>query len=211
MTNERYVYTQDQLDRKRTSSGARAKKGGSRSKRCTLPSDHMTPAQKRKLNGKPETVNLNRPMTYAELKQLSPTMQFLYLDHLVTVHKARRVDLASMLGTSNVNMGNIAKRLPGKLEFSLNVPRRHQAPEWHAFLERAEKAAQEAAQAPETEAQAPAPVEPEDAPQAATEPTPALLAGSITVRCTASAMLGALLRVLEDKDREYTFEVSFAN
>ena len=208
MTNELYVYTQDQRERKRTASGARARKVGSRSKRCTLPSDHMTTAQKRQLNGKPETVNLNRPMTYQELKKLSPTMQFLYLDHLVTVHKARRVDLASMLGTSNVTMGNIAKRLPGKLEFSQKAPK-HQAPEWHAFLEGAEKAAQEAAQAPEAETQAAAPDEPQEAPVAATEPTPAILAGSIKVRCTAIAMLGALLRILDDPNMEYEFEVSF--
>ena len=203
MTDERFVYQQDMRERKRTASSARSKKAGSRSKRCPMPSDTLTKAQKAKLNGPVEKINLNRPMTYAELKELSPTLQFLYLDHLVTVHKARRVDLATMLGTTSVNIGNIAKRLPGKLEFSLNVPKRHQAPEWQAFL------AQEAAQAPEAEAQAPAPAEQENAPQAATEPTPEIFAGSIKVRCTASAMLGALLRILDDPNREYEFEVSF--
>ena len=206
MTNERYVYTQDQRERKSAATGARAKKGGSRSKRCTLPSDHLTPAQKRKLNGQPEAINLNRPMTFTELKQISPTLQFLYLDHLVNVHKARRVDLVEMLGIAPMTMQRLIKALPGKLDFMGR--RKHQAPEWTAFLERA---ALEAAQAPEAETQAPAPVEPENATQAAAEPTPAILAGSIKVRCTASAMLGALLRVLEDKDREYTFEVSFTN
>lgn len=150
MTEERYVYTQDQRERKSAATGARAKKGGSRSKRCTLPSDHLTPAQKRKLNGQPEAINLNRPMTFTELKQISPTLQFLYLDHLVNVHKARRVDLVEMLGIAPMTMQRLIKALPGKLDFI--GKRKHQAPEWIAFRERA---AQEAAQAPEADTQAP--------------------------------------------------------
>lgn len=206
MTDERYVYTQDQRDRKRTASGARAKVSGSRSKRCTLPSDNLTAAQKRKLNGQPESVNLNRPMTYLELKQLTPTLQFLYLGHLVTVHMARRVDLLAMLGIATATLFNLEKKLPGKMEYK----RRSKSPasEWMAFLANAQPA-QEATQAPEAETQAPAPAEPEDATQAATEPIPAILAGSITVRCTASEIKAALLRLIDDPEQEYTFTVNF--
>lgn len=207
MTDERYVYTQEQRDRKRTASGARAKKGGSRSKRCPLPSDALTKAQKAKLNGPVESVNLNRPMTYAQLKELSQTLQYLYLDHLISAHKARRADLLAMLGISQSTWFNLMKKLPGKIEFSLNVPK-HQAPEWLAFLANSQPA-QEATQAPEAETQAPAPAETENAPQAATEPTSAILAGSITVRTTASGMLAALLRMIDDPDQEYTFTVNF--
>lgn len=206
MTDERYVYTQDQRERRSAASGARARKVGSRSQRCTLPSDHMTPAQKRQLNGKPEAINLNRPMTYKELKKLSPTLQFLYLDHLVTVHHARRVDLQEMLGIANRTLELLIKGLPGKLVFLRG--RKSPASEWLAFLANAQPA-QEPTQAQEAEAQAPAPAEPENAPQAATEPTPAILAGSIKVRCTAIAMLGALLHILDDPNMEYEFEVSF--
>ena len=49
MTDERYVYTSDVRDRKRTASGSRAKKGGSRSRRCPLPSDTLTKAQRQKI------------------------------------------------------------------------------------------------------------------------------------------------------------------
>lgn len=51
--------------------------------------------------------------------------------------------------------------------------------------------------------------ETENAPQAATEPTPAILAGSITVRTTASGMLAALLRLIDDSAQTYTFTVNF--
>ena len=206
MTDERYVYTQEQRDRKRTATGARAKKGGSRSKRCPLPSDALTKAQKAKLNGPVESVNLNRPMTYSQLKELSPTLQYLYLDHLISAHKARRADLLAMLGIVQSTWFNLMKKLPGKIEFSRNVPKK-QAPEWQAFL-----AQQEAAQAPEAEAQAPAPSEPEDATVSATEPTPAepeIIAGSFTVRSTRMGLIGAILRLIDDPEREYTFTVNF--
>ena len=206
MTDERYVYTQDQRDRKRTASGARAKKGGSRSKRCPLPSDTLTKAQKDSLNGPVESVNLNQLMTYAQLKELTPTLQFLYLDHLVTVHKARRIDLQEMLGIANRTLELQIKGLPEKLVFKKG--RRSPAPEWMAFLGSTQPA-QEAAQAPDAETQAPAPAETENAPQAATEPTPAILAGSITVRTTASGMLAALLRLIDDPAQTYTFTVNF--
>lgn len=201
MTDERYVYNTDMRDRKRTASGARARKGGSRTKRCLLPSDTLTKAQREKLNGPVEQVSLNRPLNYAELKQLPPTLQFLYLDNLVSVHKARRTDIQKMLGVASATLFNLEKKLPGDLQF--NGRPRAQAPEWIAFL------AQEAAQAPEAETQAPAPAEPENATQPATEFTPAILAGSITVRCTASGMLAALLRLLDDPAQTYTFTVNF--
>lgn len=205
MTEERYVYTLEQRDRKRTATGARAKKGGSRSKRCPLPSDTLTKAQKAKLNGPVESVNLNRPMTYAQLKELTPTLQFLYLDHLVTVHMARRVDLLAMLGIATATLFNLEKKLPGKMEYKRRS--KSPAPEWQAFL-----AAQEAAQAPEAETQAPAPGEPEDAPVAATEPAPAepeIIAGSFTVRSTRMGLIGTILRLLDDPDQEYTFTVNY--
>ena len=203
MTDERYVYTQDQRDRKRTASGARARKGGSRANRCPLPSDALTKAQREKLNGPVEQVNLNRPMTYAELKLLNKSMQHLYLDHLVTAHKARRVDLQAMLGIAPSTMYKLASSLPEKLAFT-GKPKRP-AREWLAFLAAAQEAAQAQAdlgdghQAPSSE----------DAPVAAPEPPSALLAGSITVRATASGMLAAILRLIDEPKATYTFTVNF--
>ena len=208
MTDERYVYNTDIRERRSAASGARAKKGGSRSKRCTLPSDHLTPAQKRKLNGQPETVNLNRPMTYAELKHLTPTLQFLYLDTLVSKHRARRVDILEMLGCCNQTFYLLEKKLPGTLEYkAARKPR----PEWVAFMSKPVPARQEAAQDPEADTQAPAPVEPEDAPVAPYAPHAAILAGSITVRCAASEIAEAILRLIDDPEAPYTFTISFTN
>lgn len=200
MTDERFVYNADLRDRKRTAQGARAKKGGSRSKSCTLPSDSLTDAQKRKLNGSVESISLNRPMSWSRLRELTPTLQFLYLDHLVNEHKARRVDLCAMLGVSTYTFWKLQQKLPGKLIF--NGQPKKPAPEWTRFME---AGYQDAPPAPPTR-----PQEPDTAqePPVVVSP-PAVLAGSVTVRCTASHVLDALLRLIDDPEREYTFTVSF--
>ena len=110
MTDERFVYNADLRDRKRAAQGARAKKGGSRSKSCTLPSDALSAAQKRKLNGSVESISLNSPMSWARLRDLTPELQFLYLDHLVNEHKARRVDLCAMLGVATCTFWKLQHR-----------------------------------------------------------------------------------------------------
>lgn len=132
MTDERYVYNTDIQDRKRTASGALAKKGGSRSRRCPLPSDTLTKAQRQKLNGSVESIKLNQPMSWARLRELTPTLQLLYLDHLVNEHKARRVDLCSMLGVATCTFWKLQQALPGKLVFK-GQPKKP-APEWEAFM-----------------------------------------------------------------------------
>ena len=213
MTDERYVYTQDQRERKRTATGAMARKGGSKSKRCTMPSDHMTAAQKQKLSGPVERVSLNRPMTYAELKQLSPTLQILYLDHLVNAHHARRADLLAMLGIAPSTLHLLMKALPGKLIFKGRPRQPH--PQWIAFMSQ-EPVAVEAAQPPQEAAQtleetttATTPVKPEKAPVAPDAPHTPILAGSITVRCAAKDIIAALTRVLDHPEQSYTFTVNF--
>lgn len=202
MTDERYVYNSDIQDRKRTASGARAKKGGSRSRRCPLPSDNLTKAQKRALNSSVESIKLNQPMSWARLRELTPTLQLLYLDHLVNEHKARRVDLLSMLGIVTGTFYKLQKALTGRLVFK-GQPKKP-APEWERFM----AAGYQEAPTP--------PILPTAPQEAVTVPepssvvsTPAVLAGSVTARCTASAVLDVLLRLIDDPSREYTFTVSF--
>ena len=203
MTDERFVYNADLRDRKRAAQGARAKKGGSKSRRCPLPSDNLSAAQKRKLNGSVESISLNSPMSWARLRELTPTLQLLYLDHLVNEHKARRVDLMRMLGVSSCTFWRFQQDLPGKLVFKGNPKK--PAPEWERFMA---VGYQDAANTPPS---------PPDAQQEAVtvqEPstvvsTPSVLSGSVTVRCTASHVLDVLLRLIDDPSREYTFTVSF--
>ena len=54
----------DALQKKRIASGAFHMKRGSRSKRCSLPSDNLTPAQLKRRNGPVSTYKLDQPMSW---------------------------------------------------------------------------------------------------------------------------------------------------
>ena len=200
MTNEAYTLAQTQKERRSMSNGARARKRGSKSKRCTLPSDNLTAAQKRKLNGPCETVNLNQPLTYDKLIALSPTLQFLYLDTLINKHKARRVDIVAMLGCAQATFTKLLPTLPGKLIF--HGKPRSPAPEWLAFLGGA----------------APDP-EPAEDPRAVAATTPALdtnppqpidlISGSFTIQGNLLDLAAAIARFIDNPDKTYTYTLSF--
>ena len=63
----------DAHQKKLIAQGARHKKKPR--KGCTLPSDYMTPAQKRKQNGEVQTMTLNKPITWAELNSYPEDVQ----------------------------------------------------------------------------------------------------------------------------------------
>lgn len=132
MTNEKYTFVTDLREKKAAARGAAHRKCGSKSKRCTLPSDNLTPAQLKRRNSPVSTVKLNQPITYAEFKELSPSLKFLYVDHLIHEYKARRVDIVNMLGISQSLWTKIAPTIPGKLEFVGH--KRTPAPEWLEFI-----------------------------------------------------------------------------
>ena len=90
---------------------ARRRKGGSKSKKCSLPSDNLTEAEKRKLNGPVCTVKMGQPMTWAELKGLPDTLRRPYLQNLVDTYEASWRMLGDMLGVSQVTAGNELRRL----------------------------------------------------------------------------------------------------
>ena len=78
MTNFDY----EVMERKSMARGAYHKKNGSKSKKCSLPSDHLTPAQKRKLNGPCVTYSMAAAMSYEEFKALPDEYKVEYLNHL---------------------------------------------------------------------------------------------------------------------------------
>ena len=65
----------DVKSRKSEASGARHRVGGSKSKKCSLPSDHLTDAQKRKLNGPVRAYNVKTPMSWDEFKSVPTDLQ----------------------------------------------------------------------------------------------------------------------------------------
>ena len=98
MTDAAFVYKQTNKERGRSARGAYHKKGGSRSKKCSLPSDKLTEKQRKELNGKVETYNMNKPMTWIEFLGMPLDIQEEYLIGMIIDHEARSKDLAEMFG-----------------------------------------------------------------------------------------------------------------
>lgn len=125
----------ENLQKKRTAQGAFHKKGGSKSKRCTMPSDYLTPAQKKKLNGPTHELNLNQPLTWAEYKCIpTDSLKKTYLLNLMNTYKPSAQMLHRMFGCAATTVTAELRRqgLPvGKK--GIKKPTKEQQAMWEAF------------------------------------------------------------------------------
>lgn len=83
LSDEEYIYRQDIKEKKAAGRGASHKKGGSKSKKCTLPSDYMTRKEKMAMNGEVMTYNPNAWYTWEEFKKLPMEYQIKYVNSLL--------------------------------------------------------------------------------------------------------------------------------
>lgn len=100
MTDESYVFRQTSLERKKIANGVYSRKRGSRSKKCTLPSDYPTAGQLKKRNGEVMQYNLNKPMSWHTFKSMPEDLQREYIVKCKEKYGARGKDLAEMFGMS---------------------------------------------------------------------------------------------------------------
>lgn len=70
----------DVMQKKRIANGAFHQKKGSKSRKCTLPHEMLTPAQRKKLDGPVETYAINRPMDWETFKSMPLDLQQAHLD-----------------------------------------------------------------------------------------------------------------------------------
>ena len=101
----------DVLQKKRTAAGARHMKRGSRSKRCSLPSDNLTPAQMKRRNGPVSTYKLDAPMRWDDFKDMPVDLQKQYLTNLVETYGATNEMLGDMFYVHPTHVGAIKKAL----------------------------------------------------------------------------------------------------
>lgn len=109
MTDEEYLFRRDIADKKATARSAARRVSGAKSKKCTLPSDYLSAAQKKKLNGEVRTVNMNQPMKWEEFKALEPDTQTLYVSGLAHKYGITIGALAGMLGVSRTTAYNYSR------------------------------------------------------------------------------------------------------
>lgn len=167
----------DIMEKKRIARGARARKCGSKSRKCTLPSDYLTAAQKKGLNGKVSTYNLSEPMTYSKFRVMPDDLQKEYL-----------LKLRNEMGASQTAIGEMMQCSPETVRQALM---RHDIPtnnikrmsfesklRWDAWL-KGEQLNNDRAEAP---APAPAPA-PSEAPVSEDKPAPAPYTSCALNRC----------------------------
>ena len=72
----------DVMQKKRIARGAAHRRCGSKSKFCSLPSDHMTTSEWKRRNGNVKTFNLKDPMAWSDFKSMPLDLQQAYIDKL---------------------------------------------------------------------------------------------------------------------------------
>ena len=197
----------DIMEKKRIAQGARARKCGSKSRKCTLPSDYLTAAQKKGLNGKVSTYNLSEPMTYSKFRVMPDDLQKEYLLKLRNEMGASQTAIGEMMQCSyeTVRQTLIRHGIPTntkRMSFESKL-------RWDAWL-KGEQLNNDRAKAP-----APAPV-PSEAPMREDKPTPtpympcALNSCDMQLRGTKDeilATLGTLLACMGDGRLELRTEI----
>jgi len=214
----------DVMTKKRIARGAAARKCGSKSRRCTLPSDYLTDAQKKARNGKMSTYNLSKPMTYEQFKLMPRDLQREYLLKLRNdMHASTRV-IAQMFGCSDETVRVVIRNLginTGGKKMYMNLD---QLLRWNNWLSGDAANTPVAVTEPETETETEAETisaaaeETEDAStpvnnDASTEEIKcaALLGGELNLRGTASEILGRLAIVFgAESDAQMFVSVKFS-
>ena len=94
----------DAMQKKRIARSAAHMKRGSKSKKCTLPSDYLTAAQKRRLNGPVSTYKLDEPMNWESFKAMPEDLQKKYILNLQETYQANNDMLGKMFGVTGVSV-----------------------------------------------------------------------------------------------------------
>lgn len=104
-------FTKDIIEKKRIASGARHQKRGSKSRKCSLPSDRLTPRQWKERNGEVMSWNLKAPIMYDEFKKMPSDLQAQYLAGLRDKYSASMYMIASdLFHVKQASLTNFLKR-----------------------------------------------------------------------------------------------------
>lgn len=108
-----YTYTRIQAERERKNLAhqGRSKKNGSKSRRCSLPCDNLTPKQLRAMNSEVTTFALNKPCTCEVLKITDPEIVEEYLQHLADRFNVTTVCVSRMLGMGEAGLYKLIREL----------------------------------------------------------------------------------------------------
>ena len=113
----------DVLEKKRIAHSARNKINGSKSRYVSLPSDHLTAAEKKKMNGECKVYSLDRVISWPEFKGLPRDIQIKYLEHLRDRFGVSSGPVAEMFGLKAPSFTNWLQQHKMSGMFPLQIPR----------------------------------------------------------------------------------------
>lgn len=129
----------ENYQKKRLAHQAFHRKRGSKSKRCPMSTDYMTQKQWKERNGKVVSINLDKPTSWENFKELSKSLQEEYLRHLAETYNANATNLAEMFGLSVATVRRHIQSADLDIKFrvghSMNAEQRDA---WERFLHSAQ-------------------------------------------------------------------------
>lgn len=107
----------DVLQKKRIARGAYHKRGGSKSHRCTLPSDFLSAAELKRRNGPMTEYRMNEPMNWSAFRSMPDDLQVQYVTGLRAKYGATDAMFADMFCVHPATFSAVRAKLgiPGKL------------------------------------------------------------------------------------------------
>lgn len=134
MDDATYTFVQTSRERKNLSRSARHRVSGAKSRKCTLPSDALTAAQRRRLNSEVKTYTLNEQHTLKELRTWPVEYQREYISKILRDMNPLTKELAELLGASSAHTSYYL----GTLGLSNAARKRTKTPEqqraWDALM-----------------------------------------------------------------------------
>ena len=97
MTDAQYLFVIDSREKKSVARSELHRKGGRKSKKCTLPSDYLTEKQRKELNGAVESYSLNYFYTWAQFKALPDDIQVEWINHMSKKYDCGYTSIAKLV------------------------------------------------------------------------------------------------------------------
>lgn len=124
--------------KKVTARSAPKRKCGAKSKRCTLPSDSLTPSQIKKLHGEVVTYQMKQPISWVDFKKMPPALQTEYIGGLVKDYNVTAKLCAEMFGVHPMTFRRVLQENCPSVRFRKGKKMSKASAEaWNGFLGKA--------------------------------------------------------------------------